>query len=102
MNNRFRVSWGITVAVAVSVSLVELMPVRFLHLNLKMARGLLNIRKRQVPIGVRDADDLVEPRHRLAHVCGIGHRLLADMGKGEGRGRQGSFPPVSMRPCVAG
>jgi hypothetical protein len=44
------------------------MPVRFLHLNIKMAGGFLNIGKRQIPFGVRDVTDLIEPCHRVANM----------------------------------
>jgi len=67
------------------------MPVGFLHFNAEMTGRLLKIRKRQIPFGVRDATDLVKPRHRIAHMRRIGHRLFADAGKGKGRGRQRSF-----------
>ena len=63
----------------------ELMPVGFLHLNIKMAGGFLKIGKRQIPFGVRDITDLVEPRHGVTHMRRIGHRLFACAGKGESR-----------------
>jgi len=67
------------------------MPVSFLHLNIEMARGFLKIGKRQVPFGIGDATDLIKPRHGIAHMRRIGHRLFAGAGKGKGRGRQQSF-----------
>jgi hypothetical protein len=67
------------------------MPVRFLHLNIKMAGGFLNIGKRQIPFGVRDVTDLIEPCHSVANMGCVGHRLFAGAGKGEGGGRQRNF-----------
>ena len=64
----------------------ELMPVGFLHLDGEMAGRFLNIAKRQIPFGVRDVTDLIEPFHRVANMRRIGHRLFACAGKGEGRG----------------
>jgi len=69
----------------------KLMPVSFLHLNFEMAGRFLKIGKRQIPFGVRDVTDLIEPRHRVANMRGIGHRFFARTGKGEGRGWQRSF-----------
>jgi hypothetical protein len=67
------------------------MPVCFLHLNIEMAGSYLEIGKRQISFGIRDVADLIEPRHRFAHMRRIGHRLFARAGKGEGRGRQRIF-----------
>ena len=64
----------------------ELMPVGFLHLDREMAGRFLNIAKRQIPFGVRDVTDLIEPCYRVANMRRIGHRLFACAGKGEGRG----------------
>ena len=61
------------------------MPVGFLHLNIEMAGRFLKIAKRQIPFGVRDVTDLIEPCHRVANMRRIGHRLFARKGKGEGR-----------------
>jgi hypothetical protein len=69
----------------------ELMPVCFLHLNIEMTGGLLQIGKRQIPLGVCDLTDLIEPRHRVANMRRISHRFFARTRKGEGRGRQRSF-----------
>ena len=64
------------------------MPIGFLHLDIEMARRLSNISKRQIPFGVRDVTDLIEPCHCVANVPSIGHRLFARTRKGEGRGWQ--------------
>ena len=56
-----------------------------------MAGGFLKIGKRQIAFGVRDITDLIEPCHRIAHMCRIGHRFFSRAGKGEGRGRQRDF-----------
>ena len=69
----------------------KLMPVCFLNLNSKMAGGFLKIGKRQISFSVRDISDLIEPRHRAAHMRRIGHWLFAGAGKGEGSSRQRSF-----------
>ena len=67
------------------------MPVRFLHLNVEMAGSLLKIGKRQIPFGVRDVTDLIEPRHRVANMRRVSHWLFARTGKGEGRSWQRSY-----------
>jgi len=67
------------------------MPIGFLHPNIEMAGSLLKIGKRQISFGVRDATDLIEPRHRVANMRYVGHRFFARTGKGEGRDRQRSF-----------
>ncbi len=58
---------------------------------MEMAGSFLKICERQIPFGVRDATDLIKPRHRIAHMRRIGHRLFAGAGKGKGCGRQRSF-----------
>ncbi len=67
------------------------MPVRFLHLNFEMAGGFLKIGKCQIPFGIRDETDLIEPRHRIAYMRRIGHRFFARTRKGKSRVRQRSF-----------
>ena len=64
------------------------MPIGFLHLNIEMARRLLKIGKRQISFGIRDATNLIEPRHRVAHMRRIGHWLFARTRKGKHRGWQ--------------
>lgn len=53
-----------------------------------MTGGFLKIGERQIAFGIRDAADLVEPRHRVADVFRVGHRLFARAGKGECGGWQ--------------
>jgi len=67
------------------------MPVGFLHLNTEMTGGFLEIGKRQIPLGTRDATDLVETRHRISHMRRIGHGLFTGAGKGKSRGRKRGF-----------
>ena len=64
------------------------MPVGFLHLNIEMPGRFLKIAKRQIPFGIRDVTNLIEPCHRVANMRRIGHRLFARSWKGEGRGWQ--------------
>jgi len=67
------------------------MPIRFLHLNVKMAGSFLKIGKRKFPFGISNVSDLIKPRQRVANMCRISHRFFADTGKREGRGRQQGF-----------
>jgi hypothetical protein len=67
------------------------MPVRFLHLNIKMVGSLLEIGKRESAFGVRDVTDLIEPRHRIANRRRIGRRFFPRTGKGKGRVWQRRF-----------
>jgi len=59
-----------------------------LYLNIEMAGGFPKIGERQIAFGIRHPSDLIEPRHRVADVCRVGHRLFARTGKGEGCGWQ--------------
>ncbi len=67
------------------------MPIAFFDLNIIMAGGFLQIGKRQIPIGIRDATDLIKTRHRITNVGGIRHGLFPGAGKGKCRGRQRSL-----------
>ena len=69
----------------------KLMPVGFLHLNIEMTGSLLKIGKRQIPFGIGDVTDLIEPRHRVANMGCVGHWFFTRTGKSEGRVRQRSF-----------
>ncbi len=74
-----------------AVSRNKLMPVGFLHLNIEMTGGFLKIGKRQISFSIRDVTDLIKPRHGIAHMRRIGHRLFASTRKGKSRDRQRSF-----------
>ena len=87
-------------SVAIYASQSELVPVRFLHLDVEVASGLLNVGKRYVLFLGSDALHLIEPRHRVANMRCISHRLFACARKGEGTGRQrvfGSRGKAAMR-----
>ena len=62
----------------------ELMRVRLLCQYLEMLGRFLNVGKREIPFGIRDIFDLIEPGHRIANMGCIGHRLFACAGKCEG------------------
>ncbi len=63
----------------------KLPPVRFLHVDLEMPRGGLQVGEGQIPLGIGYATDLIKPGHGITHMGGIGHWFLARSGKGEGR-----------------
>ena len=60
------------------------MPVRLLHLDIEMVGSFFNVGKREIPFGISDVLDLFEPRHRIASMRCICHRLFACAGKCEG------------------
>jgi hypothetical protein len=50
----------------------ELVPIRLRKIDIVVLCSLLDVREGQSSIGIGDADDLIEPRHRIAHVLCIG------------------------------
>ena len=57
------------------------MPVGLREVDVVVLRGLLDVRERQRALVVGDVDHLIEARDRVAHVRGVGQRLLALLGK---------------------
>ena len=60
----------------------EIAPRRLGKVDVVVFRRLFDIGEGQGPVGVGDAGDLIEPRHRVANVLGVGQRLLALLRKG--------------------
>src|SRR5579859_1244489 len=58
-------------------------PAPRLDLHAKAAGSLSDPLPRAIPLGIRDAFDLVESRHRVAHVARVVDRLLALAREGE-------------------
>lgn len=49
----------------------ELPPICFLHMNTEMLGSLLNVGKGEIPLGITDVLDLIEPRHCIAHMGSV-------------------------------
>jgi len=66
----------------------EFMPVALFHLDIEMLGGFLDVGKGDIPIGISDTLNLIEPRHGITNMCCICHRFFPCAGKSEGRGWQ--------------
>src|SRR5215472_5593065 len=79
----------------------ELVPVRLGKVHVVVLRRLLDIREGELSIGVRYIDDLIESRHSVAHVLGVGQRFFPLMRKGKDTVRQvaarGELPMLFVR-----
>lgn len=71
-------------------ALAELLPMRFRHFDTVVLRGGLDVCKGLIAFSVGDALYLIEARHGIAHMGGVGHGLFAFLGEGI-RGRRQLF-----------
>jgi hypothetical protein len=60
----------------------ELTPIRLRKVDVIVLRGLLDVCKGELAIGVRDIDDLIKASDRIPHVFCVSQRLFALFGEG--------------------
>ncbi len=61
----------------------KLVPVCFFHLNFEMIGSPFKVDESQIPFRIGNVLDLIKPRHGVANMRSIGHRLFANSGKRE-------------------